>query len=81
MWGAGNQTGLRVDLLKPPAGPSASSWRFDASISGGGLFVDVGSHQLDLLHYMLAPLQNVSGMTSKTSAKSPGGVEDNVRAM
>ncbi|WP_248930430.1 Gfo/Idh/MocA family protein [Paenibacillus hamazuiensis] len=38
-----------------------SSWRVDPAISGGGLFVDVGSHTLDLLDYLLGPIAEVQG--------------------
>ena len=43
----------------PPAG--ALPWRIDPAISGGGLFVDLASHQLDLLDYFLGPIADVSG--------------------
>jgi predicted dehydrogenase len=43
----------------PPAG--ALPWRIDPAVSGGGLFVDLASHQLDLLDYFLGPIADVSG--------------------
>jgi predicted dehydrogenase len=43
----------------PPAG--ALPWRIDPAISGGGLFVDLASHQLDLLDYFLGPITDVAG--------------------
>lgn len=36
-------------------------WRFDAERSGGGLFVDVGSHTLDLLDFLVGPITGVRG--------------------
>jgi len=45
----------------------AGAWRLDAAISGGGLFMDVGSHVLDLLDFIFGPLQSVRG-----SARGPG---------
>jgi predicted dehydrogenase len=36
-------------------------WRIDPAISGGGLFVDLASHQLDLLDYFLGPITDISG--------------------
>ncbi|TBL75145.1 Gfo/Idh/MocA family protein [Paenibacillus thalictri] len=39
-----------------------SSWRVDPVVSGGGLFVDVGSHTLDLLDYLFGPVAEVHGM-------------------
>lgn len=46
----------------PPVGPLP--WRVDPAISGGGLFVDLASHQLDLLDYFLGPIADVSGMAA-----------------
>ncbi len=34
-------------------------WRFQPEISGGGLFVDLASHQLDYLHYLFGPISDV----------------------
>lgn len=36
-------------------------WRFDAGQAGGGLFVDMGCHALDLLDFFLGPLSDVVG--------------------
>ena len=36
-------------------------WRVDVEQSGGGLFLDLGSHTLDILDFLLGPLRNVSG--------------------
>ena len=46
--------------------PAAGSlpWRLDPAIAGGGLFVDLASHQLDLLDYFLGPITDVSGTAS-----------------
>mmetsp|Transcript_7227 Transcript_7227/g.12209 ORF Transcript_7227/g.12209 Transcript_7227/m.12209 type:complete len:367 (-) Transcript_7227:191-1291(-) len=51
-------------------------WRLDAAISGGGFFVDVGSHILDLLDFLLGPLQGVRGWAEGP----PKGVEVRVNA-
>jgi 1,5-anhydro-D-fructose reductase (1,5-anhydro-D-mannitol-forming) len=51
----------------PPAGPLP--WRIDPSISGGGLFVDLASHQLDLLDFYLGPIAATEG-----SAANHGGL-------
>jgi predicted dehydrogenase len=40
---------------------TALPWRFNAADAGAGLFLDVGSHTLDILDFLLGPLQNVSG--------------------
>jgi 1,5-anhydro-D-fructose reductase (1,5-anhydro-D-mannitol-forming) len=36
-------------------------WRLQREHSGGGLFLDLGSHALDLLDFFFGPLQNASG--------------------
>lgn len=46
----------------------ADGWRHDVAVSGGGLFVDVGSHLLDLLDFLLGPLRGVQG----TAIRAPG---------
>lgn len=47
------------------AGGGASSaalpWRIDPAISGGGLFVDLAAHTLDLLDFILGPIVRVTG--------------------
>ncbi|MFT4692517.1 MAG: 1,5-anhydro-D-fructose reductase (1,5-anhydro-D-mannitol-forming) [Limisphaerales bacterium] len=36
-------------------------WRLEVEQSGGGLFLDIGCHALDLLDHLLGPLEQVSG--------------------
>src|SRR5262245_13349638 len=36
-------------------------WRLRPAESGGGLFLDLGSHTLDILDFILGPLENVRG--------------------
>lgn len=36
-------------------------WRLQAEASGGGLFFDLGSHTLDILDFILGPLDDVEG--------------------
>ncbi len=51
-------------------------WRFDPVHSGGGLFLDIGSHTLDILDFLLGPLQRYHGQaTNRTGACA---VEDGV---
>lgn len=44
------------------------SWRVDPEISGGGRFLDVGSHSLDLLDWLLTPIAQASGRATNQSA-------------
>ena len=40
---------------------AALPWRVDPAVAGGGLFVDLASHTLDLLDYLLGPIGSVTG--------------------
>ena len=52
-------------------------WRLRAADAGAGLFYDLGSHLLDILDYILGPLENVSGV-AKNVASPQLAVEDGV---
>lgn len=60
-----------------PDAPAALPWRLRPEISGGGLFVDLGSHTLDLLDFIFGPLQDVEGEARNVSGLS--AAEDLVR--
>jgi predicted dehydrogenase len=51
-------------------------WRIDAASAGGGHFLDVGSHALDLLDYLVGPLSGVAGHAANLA--SSYAVEDAV---
>jgi predicted dehydrogenase len=51
-------------------------WRLRPEHSGGGFFLDLGCHTLDVLDFLLGPLRNVSGMACNVA--SPYAAEDNV---
>jgi predicted dehydrogenase len=53
-------------------------WRVDPTISGGGLFVDLGSHTLDLLDWLLGPVIHTSGVATNRGGRSRA--EDHVTA-
>ena len=36
-------------------------WRILPEIAGGGIFIDLASHQLDFLDFMLGPIEHVHG--------------------
>ena len=52
-------------------------WRLDPVHSGGGLLLDLGSHFLDLIDFLLGPLTEVRG----TAANFAGGAVEDVVAM
>lgn len=56
--------------------PSNLPWRVRAEQSGGGLFLDLASHILDVLDFLLGPLQNIVGEAENASRTSL--VEDRV---
>ena len=58
------------------AGATTLPWRMQAEHAGGGLFLDLASHTLDVLDFLLGPLEAVSGEASNVAA--PGDVEDRV---
>jgi predicted dehydrogenase len=41
---------------------SEKPWRLQPEISGGGYFVDLGAHMIDVLDYLFGPIQDVGGM-------------------
>jgi 1,5-anhydro-D-fructose reductase (1,5-anhydro-D-mannitol-forming) len=58
------------------ADPSALPWRVQPAIAGGGLFVDLGSHTLDMLDWLFGPLLAVSGQATNQAGAYPA--EDRV---
>lgn len=61
---------VKIELYKPPSADEISgklSWRVDPSISGGGHFFDLASHQLDYLDYLFGPVRKISAMAINQS--------------
>ena len=54
----GQITGARLQLCSHNTG---GGWRIDPKTSGGGHFVDVGSHRLDMLIYLLGDVAQIHG--------------------
>ena len=59
----GEVRSVSVTLYIPSAqfDPANLPWRVQPEISGGGIFVDIGSHMLDLLDYFVSPIEAVRG--------------------
>jgi predicted dehydrogenase len=53
------------------SGPVATNWRFDPAQAGGGLFLDLASHCLDLVDFLVAPIADVSGFALNTGGAYP----------
>ena len=51
---------IKVEAFRPPSSP----WRYDASLTGGGSFIDAGIHYVDLI-------VNLGGMPTQVYAASP----------
>ena len=68
-----------IELYQPPLNTAqALPWRVQPEIAGGGLFLDVGSHALDLLDFYFGPVQQVKGFASNQGGFYPA--EDLVTA-
>ncbi len=58
--------------------PDNLPWRVLPEISGGGRFVDMGSHTLDFLDFVLGPIRSATGHAANTAGYYPA--EDTVTA-
>ncbi|MGD2091589.1 MAG: Gfo/Idh/MocA family oxidoreductase [Candidatus Aminicenantes bacterium] len=78
----GDPRTICIKLVKPAfqkgSDLSELPWRVRPEISGGGLFVDLGSHQLDYLDYLFGPIISVKGFTVNQTGIYPA--EDMVSA-
>ncbi|MCE9614368.1 MAG: Gfo/Idh/MocA family oxidoreductase [Lentisphaerae bacterium] len=73
----GALSGVAFILARARREPAAPGWRLDPAISGGGLFLDMGCHVLDLIDYLAGPVD----VTQSTvcHAGSPWLAEDRVQ--
>ena len=53
-----------IDISCPIRDYSPERWRNDPEIGGGGPFVDIGSHRLDVMAYLLGEAHSVCGVTT-----------------
>jgi len=51
--------------------PSTIPWRLLPEISGGGHFVDMASHSIDMLDFLFGPIAKVSGFASNQAGLYP----------
>ncbi len=59
-----------------PSHRSAAGWRTDVRIAGAGLFLDLGSHALDLIDFLVGPLEHFAGLARNVA--TPQDAEDAV---
>lgn len=69
-------TFARTDPGRAPGRPEP--WRMVPSIAGGGLFLDLGSHTLDILDFLLGPIASAQGQARNLAGTH--AVEDTVAA-
>jgi 1,5-anhydro-D-fructose reductase (1,5-anhydro-D-mannitol-forming) len=63
----GRLTSVQVEVFdRLASGDRALAWRFDPSIAGGGLFLDMGSHCMDMIDFLVGPLEEVSAVALNT---------------
>jgi len=66
---------VTVTLYQPLApadlDPQTLPWRVIPEIAGGGRFVDLASHMLDVLDYVLGPIRSVQGFASNQAHLYP----------
>jgi 1,5-anhydro-D-fructose reductase (1,5-anhydro-D-mannitol-forming) len=63
----GRLTGVTYRLTYPQH-VKGNIWRTDVALAGAGHFLDVGSHALDLLDFLLGPLQDVTGTAANLAS-------------
>jgi 1,5-anhydro-D-fructose reductase (1,5-anhydro-D-mannitol-forming) len=64
----GRPTSVHVHVSAPlMTGADATNWRIDPSVSGAGLFFDLGSHCFDLLDFLVGPVTRVDGHSINTA--------------
>jgi predicted dehydrogenase len=71
----GRVTGVRYHISRAFNPTPAPEWRLSAEQSGGGIFLDIGSHVIDLLDHLVGEFVEYGGSAS-TSGAAP--VEDAV---
>ena len=59
----GTLTGVTLHFAQPRHNPQegALPWRLTAESAGGGLVMDMGSHAVDIVDYLLGPMEDVTG--------------------
>jgi len=77
--GIGQITGVSYRFASPSHRRTDAShlpWRLQAEEAGGGLFLDLGCHTLDILDFIVGPLGGVEGVAANLAG--PYDVEDSI---
>ncbi len=63
----GRVTSVHAHVQQPLAtGAAARAWRFEPEVAGAGLFLDLASHCVDLLDFLVGRIAHVSGFAINT---------------
>ncbi len=76
----GQVTGVKIHFRSNSCGNAEAGklpWRLCAEEAGGGIFMDLACHTLDILDFLLGPLEAVTGSASRRPG-APYAVEDHV---
>ncbi|MCF3648635.1 Gfo/Idh/MocA family protein [Synoicihabitans lomoniglobus] len=65
---------VKPDIVGAAHDPA--NWRLTPELSGGGYFYDLGSHQLDVLDYLLGPIAAASGLAANRGGAYDTSAED-----
>ena len=66
----GRVTSLQIHVTARLATPEgAGAWRFDPEIAGAGLFLDLASHCLDLVDFLVGPVSRAAGFAVNTGGR------------
>ena len=75
----GTVRSVQITLCEPLLDVSGGvPWRVEPKIAGGGLFADLGSHQFDVLDWLLGPIAKAKGIATNQAGAYPA--EDSVSA-
>jgi 1,5-anhydro-D-fructose reductase (1,5-anhydro-D-mannitol-forming) len=75
----GRVSSVHIEVFEPMVSlERARTWRFDPAIAGGGLFYDMGSHTVDMVDFLVGPIESVAAVAVNTGGAYP--VEDVVTA-
>jgi 1,5-anhydro-D-fructose reductase (1,5-anhydro-D-mannitol-forming) len=70
----GTVQAVRLSLERRYEEDAKHAWLFNPALSGGGKFIDIAPHAIDILVYLLGPFRTIHGLMR--NAGSPHGLED-----